>query len=83
MSVTPQTTSNYIKNSRIAREGMTLNDDYNYTKVIGRIIHLLENNGFQVDMDPARNILLKLVKCLEGTRGPSNDKSNNSVSPAR
>src|SRR5215467_349723 len=45
---------------RLARKGMGLND-YNYTKIIGRIIHLLENNGFQVDMDPARDILLKLV----------------------
>src|SRR5215469_17906646 len=45
---------------RIVRKGMTLNDDYNHTKVIGRI-SLLENNGFQVDMDPARDILLKLV----------------------
>ena len=46
---------------RLARKGLTLNDDYNYTKIIGRIIDLLENNGFQVDMDPARHILLKLV----------------------
>ena len=46
---------------RITRRAMTLNDDYNYTKIIGRIIDLLENNGFQVDMDPARDILLKLV----------------------
>jgi hypothetical protein len=47
--------------SRTARKGMTLNDDYNYTKINCRIIDLLENNGFQVDMDPARHILLKLV----------------------
>src|SRR5215831_10526549 len=29
---------------RLARKGMGLNDDYNYTKIIGRIIHLLENS---------------------------------------
>src|SRR5215467_1521549 len=46
---------------RITRRAMTLNDDYNYTKIIGRIIDLLENNGFQVDMEPERLILLKLV----------------------
>src|SRR5215831_19048252 len=40
---------------------MGLNDDYNYTKINRRIIDLLENNGFQVDMNPARHILLKLV----------------------
>lgn len=37
------------------------NDDYNYTKIIDRLIDLLENNGFQVDKDPARRVLLKLV----------------------
>ena len=46
---------------RIARKGMTLNDDSDYTKINRRIIDLLENNGFQVDMNPARHILLKLV----------------------
>jgi hypothetical protein len=34
---------------------------YNYTKINHRLADLLENNGFQVDMDPARHILLKLV----------------------
>ena len=47
--------------SRIARKAMTLNNDYNYTKINRRIFDLLENNGFQVDMDPARHILLKLA----------------------
>ena len=50
---------------RASAGSMTLNDDYNYTKINllsnRRIIDLLENNGFQVDMDPARHILLKLV----------------------
>jgi len=43
---------------RIARKWLMC---YNYTKINHRLSDLLENNGFQVDMDPARHILLKLV----------------------
>ena len=43
---------------RIARKWLMC---YNYTKINHRLADLLENNGFQVDMDPARHILLKLV----------------------
>jgi hypothetical protein len=33
------------------------NDNYNYTKIIDRIVELLENNGFQVDKDMTNKYL--------------------------